>query len=67
MVEKYGIGIVFDPENPAEMAESINSFLSDSQLQKKCRENLERARTELNWEREEEKLLSLYSELLDKD
>jgi glycosyltransferase involved in cell wall biosynthesis len=67
MVEKYGIGIVFDPENPSEMAECINNFLSDSQLQKEYRENVKKARAELNWEVEEEKLLSLYSELLAKD
>jgi glycosyltransferase involved in cell wall biosynthesis len=67
VVEKYGIGIVFDPENPSEMAETINTFLSDSQLQKECRENVKKARAELNWEREEVKLLSLYSRLLSED
>jgi glycosyltransferase involved in cell wall biosynthesis len=54
--------MVFNPESPLAMAESINIFLSDSKLQKDCRDKLKKVRTELNWEREDEKLLSLYSD-----
>jgi len=66
LVEKYGLGIIIDPEDSKGMAKEINSFLSNIELQRKCRENVKKALTELNWEREEKKLISLYSELINK-
>jgi glycosyltransferase involved in cell wall biosynthesis len=60
IVEGYSVGLTFDPDNPADIAEKIRRFFDSPELQEQCRENLQRAKQELCWEVEEQKLADLY-------
>lgn len=59
---EYGIGWAVDPSDPAAIAASLRIALRDGR-DPDVRERLRRARSELNWERERQKLLAVYSRL----
>lgn len=57
-------GLVFNPEDPEDIARVIGKILSDPSLKSKLGRNaLELARTKYNWGVEEKKLLKIYKEL----
>jgi len=59
-----GIGICFNPEDPKDIAVSINKVLGNDKLREKMSGKvLNLARTKYNWEIEEKKLLNIYKEL----
>ena len=64
IVQKYGVGIVFDASDPQDIARKIRHVLQDPQS---CQQMRQRARqahlTELNWEKEAQKLCQVYQEL----
>jgi len=58
-------GICVDPESPKEIAEGISRLVQDSNLSRKMGENGRKAVMEkYNWEKEAEKLLTLYEGIL---
>lgn len=61
IVRDYGIGEVFDGEDPHAFAEAIRTVLADPQP---YRDNAERAAQELTWENEAEVLAKVYSRAL---
>jgi glycosyltransferase involved in cell wall biosynthesis len=65
LIDRIGCGITVDPEDPQAIAGAIEHLCSHPSI---CREMGQRARAavqdELNWDREKEKLLSLYASLL---
>ncbi|WP_303673636.1 glycosyltransferase family 4 protein [Vampirovibrio chlorellavorus] len=61
IVENYKIGFVFDPENPRQIAQKIRQFFDSPELKQAYLSNLQRAKQELCWETEEQKLLDLYA------
>lgn len=64
IVETYDVGAVFDETDPHSIAQTINNLLSnEDRYQQMCRNAKEAARTELNWEVEEQKLITLYRSL----
>lgn len=63
MVEKYDIGVVFNPEEPEDIADKLNRLLSNRNLYEKFKENSRKAQEELCWENEEKKLFKLYENL----
>jgi len=63
VIDKYKIGVTFDPESPQSIAESINKVMEDSILLKKFKENTHKAALDFTWEREEKKLLKIYENL----
>ncbi len=64
LIESYRLGFVFDPENPKQMADSIRQFFDSPEQQAEYRRNVQKAKKELNWENEEIKLATLYSQIL---
>ncbi len=64
MVEQYDIGLICDPTNPADIAEKIMILLQPEHLTQ-YRANVEKARAELNWEQEEQKLIEVYRPLFE--
>lgn len=64
IVDKYQIGLKINPEDPEEMASAINKLISDKELYAEYKKNLERAKEELCWEREKQKLMKAYQPLL---
>jgi glycosyltransferase involved in cell wall biosynthesis len=64
IVETYDVGAVFDETDPKSIAQTINRLLNnEDRYQQMCRNAKEAARTELNWHREEQKLITLYRSL----
>ena len=57
VVETYGLGAVFDPCQPADLARAIRDVLAQRQA---FRERAVAASRELCWEREGEKYVALY-------
>src|SRR5690606_26678005 len=62
IVHRYDIGAVCDETDPRSIAEAIDSVLKPVNYTRLLK-NVERARRELNWEAEEQKLLELYQRL----
>jgi len=67
IVEKNKIGVTFDPENPKDIADKINSIFSDKKKYEDMKTNaLKAAKEKYNWEIESKKLLSVYEKVLKK-
>jgi glycosyltransferase involved in cell wall biosynthesis len=67
IIEKNNCGICVDPTNPEEIAKAIKYLITHPEEAKKIGENGRRAVFEkYNWEKESEKLLDLYKEILNK-
>jgi glycosyltransferase involved in cell wall biosynthesis len=64
IVERYEIGAVCDPSDPAVIAATINDLLSRPDDLARMRDNTSKAAQELNWEREQERLVALYRRLV---
>lgn len=63
--QKYNFGICVDSENSEEIAEAIRYLLDNPEEARRMGENGRRAvKEEFNWGVEEEKLLSLYEDIL---
>lgn len=58
---EYHIGRVFSPGDHHEIARTLNELLGDPEAMRVMRENTERARRELSWARQAEKLLAVYA------
>ena len=63
LVEQYEIGVVCDPHDSRSIAEAILT-VSDSDNLNRMRENVRRASDDMNWEVEEHKLITLYTEVI---
>lgn len=65
VVEEADNGILFDAYDPKSIASAINKLVSDDKLLRSAQQNsLRAAREKYNWEKESQKLLSLYETLL---
>ena len=64
MIEKYDIGAFCDPNDPQSIAQAIMSILESGVIER-LRANVLHARTELNWQAEEQKLVAMYNEIFD--
>ncbi|MFP3898637.1 MAG: glycosyltransferase family 4 protein [Dehalococcoidia bacterium] len=60
IVEGYGLGCTFDPDDPESIAGAINRVLADEQRYNKMKSNALAAARIFNWETESRKLLELY-------
>lgn len=65
IIENDQVGITINPEDPNEIAEALNSILTNEELHKTFRENgKEAVKKKYRWEFMEEKLILIYSEML---
>jgi glycosyltransferase involved in cell wall biosynthesis len=64
MLSKYNLGVVFDPEEPYDIAQKINSLVNDKEKYFQLKNNCKNAQQFLCWENEEQKLKDIYSELI---
>lgn len=64
IVTSYGIGSVGDMSTPERIAELLAGFLDDGNLKAKLRSGLEAAAQDLSWEKEGERLVREYRNLL---
>lgn len=58
LVERYGVGVVVPEGNPAQLADAIRSLLGDCVALERMRGACRRAREELNWDREGQRLVA---------
>lgn len=67
VIEEYGIGMLVNPDQPEDIAEKITYLLAHPDEMKAMGEKGKQlVLTEWNWSKEEEKLLWLYKEILEK-
>jgi len=64
VVNKNKVGVLFNPTDPKDMAQKIGGILEDTQTLKEYRQNALMAAEEFCWEKQEEKLLAMYSNLM---
>ena len=63
VIEGYGLGKTFDPDDPVDIARAISYVLSDQNKYKIMAKNAYEAIKIFNWENEEKKLLKIYQDL----
>lgn len=61
---QYQIAVLIHDLEPGTIAQGLNTLLNDEQLYKELQQNCLKARTILNWQEEEKKLISFYSNIL---
>ena len=64
LVKEYGIGLTCDPADIQDINAQIERMRTDKELYESCKRNLLKAKEELCWEREKEKLVSAYKQML---
>lgn len=64
IVSRYGIGLRVNPESVEEIAAAIRRLRDDREFYASCKENLNRAKEELCWEREQAALKEAYRRIL---
>lgn len=64
IIKKYQNGVLFDPREPKSIARALNKMVKNSRLLTQMKENSLGAAKELNWEKEEKKLVRIYEDLL---
>lgn len=64
LLRESGIGRTFDPEDSTSIADAIRDVLSSPQRYQSMRAAALALKETVNWEREEEKLLSIYARLV---
>ena len=64
LVEEYGIGVLFNETDPAQIARVVNQALDDREAYAQMRRNCLEAARVLNWEHEERTLRQIFADLL---
>ncbi len=64
LVNNYGIGLVAKSRNPRELADQVADFFEDKNLREQITKNVQKASVELEWSKEEHKLLAPLKTLL---
>lgn len=59
----YNVGVLIDDISAENIAANLNKLLIDENLWQEIHQNCKTARKELNWQKEEEKLLSFYKRI----
>ncbi len=65
LVKEYGIGLTCDPANIQDINAQIERMRLDKDLYESCKRNLLKAKEELCWEKEKEKLVDAYRQLME--
>jgi glycosyltransferase involved in cell wall biosynthesis len=60
IVQRYGVGLCFDPDDPAAIAAAVNRLADDTAFRRVCQANIPRALDDMQADREWEKLVQLY-------
>ena len=65
LVNEYGIGLTCDPADIQDINTQIEKMRTDKEFYEGCKQNLLKAKEELCWEREKEKLVGSYEQLME--
>ncbi len=64
IVNDYGIGMTADTSDPKQLASLFKEMTENQEKRKMWKQNLEKAAKELCWEKEEKRLLEIYSRII---
>ena len=64
IMQQYNIGKVVENYSAEYLAATINEMLSNIEQRNSWKQNMQKAKKELNWEKEEEKLQNIYAQFL---
>ena len=64
IMNKYNIGEIVEDYSPESLAKKLNEMLSNSEKREVWKQNMQKAKKELNWENEQKKLIEIYSQFL---
>ena len=64
LVNEYEIGLTCDPSDPIDVNEQVEKMRTDKAFYHSCKQKLAKAKEELCWEREKEKLISAYRQMV---
>ena len=64
--QQFEVAVLIDDLDQKKIADTINNLLADNVLFKRLKENCLKARQELNWQKEEKKLLDFYQSIFEK-
>jgi len=65
-VKKYKNGVLFNPRDPKSIAKALNYLISHPRELAQMEKNSLEAAKEMNWEKEQEKLVKIYEEIFPK-
>ena len=65
LTKAYGIGLTCDPADITDINTKIERMRTDRDFYQSCKQNLLRAKEELCWEQEKEKLVIAYGQLME--
>jgi glycosyltransferase involved in cell wall biosynthesis len=63
LLKLYPVGLPVDAADPEAIAAAMNKLLTDGVVYEQCKSACREARKEVNWEKEQEKLLDFYTKL----
>lgn len=63
---QFEVALLIDDLVPQKIAETINNLMNDAVLHQRLKENCLKAREELNWQKEEKKLIAFYQSVFEK-
>ena len=63
--DQYQVAELIDDLTPETIANAVNKLLNDKELYSRLKQNCLKARQELNWQKEKDKLLKFYQDLFD--
>lgn len=64
IIQKYQVGLVLSTHEPQQMAKEINEYLANDSLCLQAKQNLVRAKADLNWGEEKQVLIKEYESIL---
>ncbi|MBN1886755.1 MAG: hypothetical protein JW850_02150 [Thermoflexales bacterium] len=67
LAEFYGLGVPIDPHSPQSIAQAVLELADDAERLSMYKRNVQRAKRDINWEREEVVLRDLLAHLLDSE
>lgn len=63
IINTYGVGFSFNPEDPQEIAAGIRKFFDSPELRSQYLHNIRQTKEDLHWENEQNRLVELYERL----
>jgi len=64
IMQRHQVGLIAQDYNPKYLANTINEMLSNKEKRRCWKKNMQIAKEELNWEKEQKKLQKIYAEFL---
>ena len=64
IMDEFEIGIMVENYNPKYLADTINEMLNNKEQRVIWKQNMQKAKKELNWEKEEKKLIKIFAKFL---